>query len=133
MKHCAAGFGSCCVFRDSCYGEVDQKVAYFTNPSFPLPDRSPNYCTYTIKVTDPDICQVRMDFLSFRISGPSLTNPTPPYGKCQNDRMAVFSRVPDLGLSEGNLICGDMSGQHIYVPGLLARIYHVFPPFHSIF
>ena len=26
--------------------------------------------------------------------------------------MAVFSRVPDLGLSEGNLVCGDMTGQH---------------------
>ena len=56
--------------------------------------------------------QVRLDFLSFRISGPSLTNPNPPYGKCQNDRMAVFARTPNLGLSEGNLICGDMTGQH---------------------
>ena len=87
VKHCAAGFGSCCVckyytariwsvqilrllcmilVRNSCNGEVDQKVSYFTNPSYPLPDRSPNYCTYTIKVQDADICQVRIDFLTFR-------------------------------------------------------------------
>ena len=54
---------------------------------------------------------MRLDFLSFRLSGPSLQSS--PFGHCLNDRLAIFSSTqPRLGLSEGNLICGDMTDQH---------------------
>ena len=38
------------IVRHSCYGETNEKVAYYTNPSFPASDNDPNYCTYTVKV-----------------------------------------------------------------------------------
>ena len=54
---------------------------------------------------------MRLDFVSFVISGPSLFSS--PYGYCSSDRLAIFgSGQQNLGLSEGNLICGDMTGQH---------------------
>ena len=46
------------------------------------------------------------------MSGPDLTSNQPPYGRCRGDRLAIFTKKQDLGLSEGNLLCGDMTGQH---------------------
>ena len=62
------------------------------------------------QVMDPDVCQVRLDFRSFVMSSPSMT--AIPFGQCSGDRLAIFASQPKLGLSEGNLICGDMTGQH---------------------
>ena len=63
------------------------------------------------QVSDPDVCQLRLDFAEFHLSGPSLI--TSPFGHCLHDRMAIFSsRTQNLGLSGGNLLCGDMKGQH---------------------
>ena len=57
------------------------------------------------------MCQLRLDFADFHLSGPSLL--TSPFGHCLHDRMAIFSsRTQNLGLSGGNLLCGDMKGQH---------------------
>ena len=48
-----------------------------------------------------------MDFIDFELSGPSLF--TNPFGHCLNDRMVVrSSQQQNLGLSDGNLICGDV-------------------------
>ena len=46
------------------------------------------------------------------MSGPDLSSRQPPYGRCRGDRLAIFSKNQKLGLSEGNLLCGDMTGQH---------------------
>jgi len=62
------------------------------------------------QVTDEDVCQIRLDFLAFRMGGPSMV--TAPFGQCSGDRMAIFAGQNKLGLSEGNLICGDMTDQH---------------------
>ncbi len=65
-------------------------------------------------MTDPDVCQVRLDFLAFRMGGPSMV--ASPFGQCSGDRMAIFAGQNRLGLSEGNLVCGDMTDQHVYIP-----------------
>ena len=66
---------------------------------------------FVCQVSDPDVCQLRLDFADFHLSGPSLL--TSPFGHCLHDRMAIFSsRTQNLGLSGGNLLCGDMKGQH---------------------
>ena len=38
------------IVRASGNGESNEKVAYFSNPSFPFKDNLTNYLTYTIKV-----------------------------------------------------------------------------------
>ena len=64
------------------------------------------------QVTDPDVCQVRLDFESFQMAGPDLSSREGPYGRCRGDKMAIISKQQDIGLSQGNLLCGDMTGQH---------------------
>ena len=65
---------------------------------------------FPTKVSDSDVCQIRLDFQTFYMSGPSML--AAPFGQCSRDRMAVFASQNDLGLSEGNLLCGEMTGQH---------------------
>ncbi len=80
---------------------------------FPIPCRrgSLNKVLFLFfQVTDPDVCQVRLDFLAFRMGGPSME--ASPFGQCSGDRMAIFAGQNRLGLSEGNLVCGDMTDQH---------------------
>ena len=55
---------------------------------------------------------MRLDFEMFIMSGPDLSSNQPPYGRCRGDRLAIFTKKQDIGLSEGNLLCGDMTGQH---------------------
>jgi len=45
--------------------------------------------------------------------------------------MAIFTSQPNLGLSDGNLICGDMSGQHS--KSETQSIYTIFPSFLETF
>ena len=65
-------------------------------------------------MTDRDVCQIRLDFEVFNMSPPSMDQV--PFGQCSGDRLAIFASQNKLGLSEGNLVCGDMTDQHIYVP-----------------
>ena len=65
-------------------------------------------------MSDSDVCQIRLDFQTFYMSGPSML--AAPFGQCSRDRMAVFASQNDLGLSEGNLLCGEMTGQHSECP-----------------
>ena len=44
------------------------------------------------------------------MSGPSLTHF--PIGTCDLDRLVIFTTNQDIGLSGGNQLCGNMTGQH---------------------
>ena len=46
------------------------------------------------------------------MAGPDLSSREGPYGRCRGDKMAIISKQQDIGLSQGNLLCGDMTGQH---------------------
>ena len=62
------------------------------------------------QVTDPNVCQVRLDFLEFKMSSPSMTSL--PFGQCSEDQFAIFASQSKLSLSDNNLLCGNMTGQH---------------------
>ena len=62
-----------------------EKISYFSNPSYPANDTSLQFSTYTIRITDTDICQVRLDLDTFELTGPSLTHY--PIGECDTDRI----------------------------------------------
>ncbi|XP_049845617.1 uncharacterized protein LOC126298360 [Schistocerca gregaria] len=99
----------CCLVEKSCRNVTSEVVSYFVNPSYPNPDRAGTFCDFRIDVLDEDICQVRMDFEQFSLSGPHRT-----LGICRNDRFIVTTSLPNgIGLSE---LCGENGGQHIYVP-----------------
>lgn len=61
-------------------------------------------CTLTIQKCNPDICQVRIDFLSFSLAQPNDD------GVCTTDAFYVIG-----GASNVPVLCGENSGQHIYV------------------
>ena len=52
---------------------IDQNCTYIRNPNYPSALDSTSSLTYTIKKCSQDVCQVRLDFISFTIAGPSDT------------------------------------------------------------
>ena len=59
----------------------------------------------------------RLDFETFELSGPSLTHF--PIGTCDLDRLVIFTVNQDIGLSGGNQVCGNMTGQHSELQSLI--------------
>ncbi len=53
--------GVCCIFiTDKCEGvTINERVAYFTNPSYPFTDSTPFACFLKIRPVDDDTCWVR--------------------------------------------------------------------------
>ncbi|XP_055597885.1 uncharacterized protein LOC129747620 [Uranotaenia lowii] len=64
-------------------------------------------CVYKIRAINLRVCQLRLDFNSFNLIGPSIT-PSVPYPHCSSDVLSV----ENLDFT----LCGENSGQHLYVP-----------------
>ncbi|XP_058446924.1 uncharacterized protein LOC131427595 [Malaya genurostris] len=63
-----------------------------------------NSCAYTIRAINLRICQLRLDFNSFNLAPPTID----PYPVCSTDTLSIQNL--DFNL------CGENSGQHVYVP-----------------
>ncbi|GAB0097031.1 uncharacterized protein DMENIID0001_126230 [Sergentomyia squamirostris] len=94
----------CCVYQLACGRTTSFNNTYFYNPDFPASYRGGNRCSMQVSRCDESICQLRIEFLDFSLAQPNGD------GVCQTDYMQVTggsSRVP--------LICGENTGQHVYV------------------
>lgn len=100
---CAAGFGSCCIVSRTCHVTTREKVVYFKNPSYPSADSEERFCDLTITIDDPNVCQIRIDFLDFQLDQP--TN-----GACNDDYLEISAS----GLSPQTVprLCGLNRNQH---------------------
>ncbi|XP_046404135.1 uncharacterized protein LOC124169542 [Ischnura elegans] len=117
VGQCPLGHGVCCSVQYTCGNVTSERVSYFVNPNV-----IPSYCSLRVNVYDRRVTQLRLDFETFKLDQPTISganpgaNIYPPY-LCNNDTFTVSS--PSTGLS-GNLgfenLCGENSGQHIYVP-----------------
>uniref|UniRef100_A0A0C9Q2N7 CUBN_4 protein n=1 Tax=Fopius arisanus TaxID=64838 RepID=A0A0C9Q2N7_9HYME len=98
---CALGFGVCCVFTATCGNEVGNNLTYVTSPGFPNLIDQPMNCSVVIKKIEPQVSQLRIDFLHFNIGQPNKRT-----GGCDEDIMEITSgdRIYQL--------CGWNSGQH---------------------
>ncbi|XP_014278130.1 uncharacterized protein [Halyomorpha halys] len=94
---CQGNLGFCCVDIKYCGGVSSSPVVYFRNPATVAES-----CNLVVRKTNSSICQLRLDFNDF-----SLTQPT--RGTC-NDFLQL-----SLGESYLPKICGDNTGQHVYV------------------
>ncbi|XP_040572541.1 uncharacterized protein [Lepeophtheirus salmonis] len=113
---CASGYGVCCVFTFSCGQTSAENCTYFIGQN--VPD---GQCRLEICPCSDNICQLRLDFTTFDITGPS-TN-TISVGKnaalkevtneqrCLTDTFAVTNP----GGASPPVICGMNSGEHMYV------------------
>ncbi|KAF7492778.1 hypothetical protein SSS_05421 [Sarcoptes scabiei] len=104
IGRCANGFAACCSLKFTCGGETNLNETIFVNKQHPGYENETNTCQVTIKKLD-NICQLRLDFEEFSLSQPDEN------GFCTTDsfmvRTTVGERLP--------IICGENSGQHIYV------------------
>ncbi|KAL3283752.1 hypothetical protein HHI36_017921 [Cryptolaemus montrouzieri] len=77
---------------------------YFSNSNFPSAVTTGGRCVMTIQKCNDDICQVRIDFLASTLAQPN------PVGVCNSDSLVIVG-----GGGSVPTICGDNTGQHIYL------------------
>jgi len=122
---CAAGFGTCCVFilDDSTSKTVSQNNTYVQNPAYPSVYADSTDLTYTVNKCNSEVCYLRIDFEEFTILGPSnslewddatvlFADAEKSGGKCQLD---TFDITAASGGGSFPQICGQNTGQHVYV------------------
>ncbi|KAK4320530.1 hypothetical protein Pmani_008594 [Petrolisthes manimaculis] len=99
---CAKGFGVCCIAQRTCGGSTTYNNTYFVNPGYSGTDTGTGACTISVNRVNSNICQLRLDFINFEVDQPDED------GNCVTDFLTVSdSTVP--------MICGDNTGQHMYV------------------
>jgi len=116
---CASGFGVCCIFSAGCGSTSSENCTYFE-----VNGANSGACRAKICKCSSDICQIRLDFTNFQISGPSTL--TLSIGKivggqvgttgkkvaqkttCATDSFSV-SNAPNVPV-----VCGTLTGDHVY-------------------
>ncbi|XP_018016009.1 uncharacterized protein LOC108672786 isoform X3 [Hyalella azteca] len=100
---CGGGLGTCCVFSQSCTGTTNMMVSHFVSKTFTTTSPGVGECKLTVNPRHNNICQYRLDFDSFNIAQPD------PSSDCTEDFFGV------TGGSHAPKLCGDLTGQHIYI------------------
>lgn len=85
----------------SCGEVATENGTYFVNPNHPNTFEGTGSCQLTVMKSKPDICQIRIDFEHFSISGPEPLNHV-----CSTDQFLVS------GGSPAPIICGTSHGEH---------------------
>ncbi len=100
---CSEGLCSAAPIVDC--GEETTGNSILLSPGYPSTTSKALTCTYTFSRSDPDVCQIRVDFIEFELKGPSSD------GTCLDDQFTVAS-VPTPTIPT---ICGRNTGQHSYL------------------
>ncbi|XP_052897962.1 uncharacterized protein LOC128304772 [Anopheles moucheti] len=101
---CALGFGVCCVFVATCNEEIVNNITYFVSPAFPgIVPKDVGSCKLKIKLMNPDISQLKFDFIHFALGQPNRRT-----GVCEGDLFRLIGGISPFDL------CGQNSGQHLY-------------------
>merc|ERR1711971_183224 len=114
---CGGGYGICCTFTLGCGETSSENCTYFQSGG-----QEVGQCRIKICPCSDDICQLRLDFSTFVITGPETTTTTVvvnkcggkdlfELGQCQTD---IFS-VTAPGNNAPGVICGTNSNEHMYV------------------
>lgn len=121
---CAQGFGVCCVFVQGCGASVAENCTYFESSSV-----QSGQCSLEVCPCSSGICQMRLDFITFMITGPSTSTTTigkttagvvtPGNGieytqqtQCLTDTFTVTG--PRTGQNNPPTICGVNTMEHMY-------------------
>jgi len=118
---CAEGYGVCCTFTAGCGDTVSENSTYFESNGV-----KSGACNTKVCRCDKNICQMRLDFTTFQIAGPSTATVTvasttwgravggtaaTAIGRCDVDSFAVTVS----GGSSPPVICGTNTNQHMYI------------------
>ncbi|EDV96211.1 uncharacterized protein LOC6556541 [Drosophila grimshawi] len=94
----------CCIYQRTCGASTNFNNTYFYNSNYPAPYSGGGRCTIVVTPPDSSICQLRIDFLALSLAPPSGD------GFCSTDALTITG-----GASQVPTICGENSGQHVYV------------------
>jgi len=112
--NCAAGFGRCCVFRNSvCGATVSENCTYVENPGFPnaYTGTAAGDCAFTVNRMQTDVAQIRLDFTNM-----AMGNPNAGGGNCDAEMLVIAPGATNLvGAQLVPTLCGVNTGQHVYV------------------
>jgi len=104
INSCGGGSLTCCSFKFTCGSTTNQNETIFVNQAYPRGENGTDTCQVTIE-KQPNVCQLRLDFEEFTLAQPDEN------GLCTTDsfmvRTTVGERLP--------ILCGENSGQHIYI------------------
>jgi len=119
---CASGYGVCCTFTPGCGDTVSENNTYFESSGSEV-----GSCTVKICPCSDNICQLRLDFETFTLTGPSTVETaeclsvagncvtgTGTYSSASQCATDLFSVTNPGGLTPP-AICGTNSGEHMYV------------------
>merc|ERR1711878_188407 len=117
---CAEGYGVCCTFSIGCGGSSSENCTYVE-----ISSPSAGMCNAQICPTTTNICQIRLDFDTFVITGPSTVTLSigkfiggepntggveqMDRGTCKSDTFSI-SNAPHIPV-----ICGTLTGEHMYI------------------
>merc|ERR1712203_431959 len=117
---CAEGYGVCCTFSIGCGGSSSENCTYVE-----ISSPSAGMCNAQICPTTINICQIRLDFDTFVITGPSTVTVSVGLflggegnvagvaqmdrGQCKSDTFAI-SNAPHIPV-----VCGTLTGEHMYI------------------
>eukprot|EP00095_Tigriopus_kingsejongensis_P003561 maker-scaffold877_size102761-snap-gene-0.12 protein:Tk03561 transcript:maker-scaffold877_size102761-snap-gene-0.12-mRNA-1 annotation:"PREDICTED: uncharacterized protein LOC100161421" len=122
--NCASGYGVCCTFTLNCGASSTENCTYFESTGGEV-----GACRATVCPCSDNICQLRLDFDQFVISGPSTLSVDPvsiltkgqpdpagansvtAAGQCLTD---TFTATDPGGCSPPS-ICGINTGEHMYL------------------
>jgi len=121
---CADGYGVCCSFSMGCGGTVTENCTYFEVSTGQTPQ--PGGCRSRVCKCAEDICQIRLDFNTFVISGPSTV--TLSVGgilngeqvkaangiKVSNANRCLTDTFTITNQNTVPVICGTNTGFHVY-------------------
>lgn len=121
---CAQGYGVCCTFIGRCGDTISQNNTYFESRG-----SESGSCTLKICKCSTNVCQLRLDFETFQISGPSTSTQSVTKviagssnsdggaaasnaGRCLTDQFSVTATTAS---NTPPTICGQNTGEHMYV------------------
>jgi len=120
--NCASGFGVCCVFLNTAAtsATISENRTRLRNKEFPsiAVATTAQSIVYTINKMKSDICQIRLDFGTFIIAGPSVTTEaiaTTSTHNCQDSLVLATSDNSVVTSSPFGTLCGALTGEHLYV------------------
>jgi hypothetical protein len=115
--NCASGFGVCCVFLNNAgvTATITENRTHIRNKEYPsyTTVTASTSTVYTISKMSEDICQIRLDFNTFTIAGPSLSTQLYVGGtqnhNCLNDQLLLAATG---NTNRYPTICGTLKGEH---------------------
>jgi hypothetical protein len=82
-------FGVCCFFTIATSGAFSENCTYIRNPGFPTATSEAASITYTVNKAQADVCDMRLDFETFDLRGPTDTSAAGETAVCA-DAMSVL-------------------------------------------